>query len=202
MEYSPNLAAAYLAGKVDEYVKQQGRDTIAGNVASDEFARWARIPDGKACDFCNMLGSRGFVYHSEENAGGKGNDYHPHCNCQVAVSFDPDMEYYYKNGVRVSRGYSGDAEHARMMDDLYAEYKAAGKRFKSSSTYRTYYNVMASDQFHAAMQRLSDAKTLDELHEVGREIVEEWPGGAANADPEQWDELSRHARELEASFKQ
>ena len=202
MEYSPNLTARYLAGKIDEYVKFQGRDTLTSNAARDDKARWARIPDGKACDFCNMLGSRGFVYRSEEKAGGKGNAYHPHCNCQVAVCFEPDMDYYTKNGVRVPRGYDpNDPEHAMLIDDLYAEYKAAGKRYKSSSTYRVYYNTMRAEQFQLAMQRLSEARTLDELHEVGREIVDEWPGGAANADPDQWEEMSRHAREMEEALR-
>lgn len=201
MEYSPNLTARYLAGKIDEYVKFQGRDTLTSNAARDDRARWARIPDGKACDFCNMLGSRGFVYRSAEKAG-EHNDYHPHCNCQVAVCFEPDMDYYTKNGVRVPRGYDpNDPEHAMLIDDLYAEYKAAGKRYTSSSTYRVFYNRMGTEQFHEAMRRLSDAKTLDELHEVGREIVDEWPGGAANADPDQWEEMSRHAREMEEALR-
>lgn len=50
---------------------------------------WARIPSGiSTCAFCAMLASRGFVYGSEEKAGGQGNTYHSHCSCRIEPSWN------------------------------------------------------------------------------------------------------------------
>ena len=148
MEHNPSKTADYLAGKVDEYVKFQARDTIKRNAARDRNARYARIPDGKACDFCRMLGSRGFVYHSEAKAGGD-DQYHPFCNCQLAVCFDPFVEEYWVGTVKVTRGH-GDGEVVRAgrdgsmrmrdvdVDVLYDEYRRMGKDFNKGSRYRDY----------------------------------------------------------------
>lgn len=217
MEFNPNATAAYLTGKIDEYVKFGGRDTLQKNASRDPAARYARIPDGGACDFCRMLGSRGFVYHTEETAGADGNDYHPHCNCQVAVTFQPDMLFYEKNGVTVSRGYQGSETYVVKtgrdgsdklrkvdIDELYDEYLAMGKRFKSTSSYRSYPSHIALTQheFDAAMKALEDAQTLEDLHDAGARIVDQWKlkskGGAL--DDDQWRELSKRAKELEAQF--
>lgn len=42
-----------------------------------------------------MLASRGFVYHTESDAGGSGHSYHQHCDCIIVPGFheselDPD----------------------------------------------------------------------------------------------------------------
>ncbi|MCF0121682.1 MAG: hypothetical protein HUJ74_00360 [Lachnospiraceae bacterium] len=73
--------------------------------------RYARIPrDGKLCEFCLMLASRGFVYRSAKTAGGNGNHYHPNCRCTVIpgtkyteiAGYDPDKLYMkWKNIVGV-----------------------------------------------------------------------------------------------------
>lgn len=217
MEFNPNATAAYLTGKIDEYVKFGGRDTLQKNASRDPAARYARIPDGGACDFCRMLGSRGFVYHTEETAGGDGNDYHPHCNCQIAVTFQPDMLFYEKNGVRVSRGYQGSETYVVKtgrdgsdklrkvdIDELYEEYLAMGQSFQSTSSYRSYpsHTALTQPEFDAAMKMLEDADTLEELHDAGARIVDQWKmkskGGAL--DDDQWRELSKRARELEAQL--
>lgn len=223
MEFDPEATIAYLDGKVDEYVKRQGRDTVAMNAERDRDARYARIPDGNACDFCRMLGSRGFVYHSEELAGGtahgtKWDTYHPYCNCQIAVSFDYVQDEYYKNGVKVRRGYADDgivtvtgrdgSDRMRKVDidALYDEYLAAGKSYTASAkrlkAQQSARNLMGGtklppDEFQAAMQRLADAKTLDELHAVGQDIVDKWPRNQAGRNPEQWREMSELAQRLE-----
>lgn len=224
MEYDPNATAAYLAGKVDEYVKYQGRDTITSNANRDKYARYARIPDGKACDFCKMLGSRGFVYRSESRAGGgmshgsKYDSYHPWCNCQIAVTFEPSLDYYYKNGVKVVRGYGGsDAKVVRAgrdgsekmrdvdIDELFDEYLKMGRSFKSQGHYRRYTDQfrLTDEQFEDAMKALDDAKTLDELYKEGARIVEDWKAGADGRplDDFQWKKMSERAKELEKQFK-
>lgn len=60
--------------------------------------RYARVPSGKACAFCLMLASRGFVYLSKISAGKDKGHYHNHCNCAVVAGnlkmkvggYDPD----------------------------------------------------------------------------------------------------------------
>lgn len=199
MEYDPNKTAAYLAGKVDEYVKQQARDTIVQNTEADENARYARIPDGNACDFCKMLGSRGFVYHSEELAGGKGNKYHPYCNCQIAVSFDPFMVEYWQGMVKVRRGYDSEASGIDI-DALYEEYIKAGKRYTSGSRFRDYTGgtvyKMTQEKLIGYRDMLDAADTIDELHAVGDEIVKEINAhGKLHAN--QWEFLSDVAKARE-----
>lgn len=227
MKHNPSATAAYLAGKADEYVKQAGRDTLTNNVNKDKHARYARIPDGKACEFCRMLGSRGFVYHTEESAGGsnlhgsKFDSYHPYCNCQIAVSFEPNMQFYMKGSVKVSRGYASGNEEVVYtgrdksyklrdidIDELYNEYLQAGNDYISTGRYRHYHDIanktqvkLLDEDYQEAMQRLADAESLDELYAIGDEIVANWPAGAKGRDADQWKEMSEHAQRLEAEFK-
>ena len=221
MQYSPNSTAAYLQGKIDEYVKQQARDTIEQNVRKDKYARYARIPDGNACDFCKMLGSRGFVYHSEESAALEGSlfdKYHPFCNCQIAVAFSPQLQKYWKNRVKVSRGYADDAELVRTgykgdevlrkvdIDELYDEYRKIGKQFTSGSRYRDYMtgekaSRLTNDKFAEYQEMLDSATDVDELHEIGDRIVKEWKPGKGGRDKKQWHQLSAYAQRLEKQLQ-
>lgn len=67
----------------DRLVKQHGRDTIAFNAKSDPAqARFARVPQGKTCEFCLMLGSRGAVYATSQTAG-ELIKFHGHCDCAI-----------------------------------------------------------------------------------------------------------------------
>ena len=134
MEYDPDKMASYLAGKIDEYVKQQARDTILGNVGSDRAAKYARIPDGTACNWCLALGSQGFVYSSEEAAAGS-EPFHPFCNCQIAVAFDSKGF-----GARVVRAGRDGSMQMRDYDSdaLLQEYYASGRSYKKSSEYKEY----------------------------------------------------------------
>ena len=219
LEYDPEKTAAYLAGKVDEYVKESARDTISRNAKREKHARYARIPDGNACDFCRMLGSRGFVYHSEAKAKSKrstGEKYHPFCNCQIAVSFDPAIVKYQKGWTTVTRGYEDNpliVEPGRDgslqprdvdIDELYDEYLKAGKSFNDSAKYKNYSSgsKLSEEKFNEAMQKLSDAQTLDELYKLDKEILDDWPkdsNGLRNK--RQFNEMSRHAKELEKQLK-
>ena len=76
------------------------RQQMADIAADPTRPRWARVPRGRVtCAFCTMLAGRGFVYTSEEAAGGGlGNVYHAHCDCEPVPSwgeakltgYDPD----------------------------------------------------------------------------------------------------------------
>lgn len=145
-------ASNYLAGIVDKHVKGAARNTIAANVADDRRkgrkARYGRVPDAGACEFCRMLGSRGFVYHSKDLAGGdrwhgtEMDSYHPFCNCQVAVSYDVVLDEYWEGMVKVTRGYAGTAAVSATgrdgsrelresdMEELFAQYQGFKDKFK------------------------------------------------------------------------
>lgn len=70
------------------------RESEAGNCETDPtHPTWARVPEGShTCAFCLMLASRGFVYHTEESAGGLGNTYHANDQCAVVPSWDGDYK--------------------------------------------------------------------------------------------------------------
>ncbi|MDY2626104.1 MAG: hypothetical protein SOV74_07310 [Coriobacteriales bacterium] len=88
-----------------DQVARRANQTAIHNVGRDrdKGARFARVPMGNhTCAFCIMLASRGFVYHSEKTAG-EFDHFHSDCRCKVVAGF-PEMEYYVRNGVKVSRG--------------------------------------------------------------------------------------------------
>lgn len=234
MEHDPEQTIAYLTSKIDQYVKQAGRDTVTANVEKSPVARYARVPDGNACEFCNMLGSRGFVYRSKERAGGgamhgtKFDTWHPYCNCQIAVSYEAYIDKYVTVSARgslttVTRGYSLDGrvvspgrDGSRQMREvdlakLFKDYQDSGKEFTTPAKRRRderrkHANLMGGtklpdDAYMEAMQRLADAQTLDELHAIGEEIVTDWPRNELGRNAEQWNEMSRFAKQREAELK-
>lgn len=220
MDYDPSKTAAYLQGRIDEYVKFSARDTIMRNVRNDRHARYARVPDGGACDFCKMLGSRGFVYHSEDKAGGDSfhgtsmDSYHPFCNCQIAVCFDPCTEEYRKNGVHVSRGYGdgqvtvpgrdkSDVLRDVDIDELFEQYKSMTAGFgRGSSKYRDYSRAgfLAPEAMDIARKLLNDATSMDELMAADAEIMRMWPKGRNGRDRSQFDELRKLAIERKTTI--
>ena len=81
-------------GKVQDltafYVKREAFCNLAKNYMKNGL-RYARVPSGKeTCAFCFMLASRGFVYWSEEEAGGDGHKYHSNCDCIIVPGFHSD----------------------------------------------------------------------------------------------------------------
>lgn len=94
----PASALPGLAAVVDKQVKAVGRRTIELSGSRDPASpRYARVPQGvKTCDWCLDLGSRGFVYASEQSAAGEMSRYHHHCDCIAVPDFsdDPRLEGY------------------------------------------------------------------------------------------------------------
>ena len=74
------------ADRIDYETRKAANECIAYNAKNDpKKPRWARIPTGaETCQFCIMLASRGFVYHSEETASHA----HAHCDCRIVPSWD------------------------------------------------------------------------------------------------------------------
>ncbi|MDO4842478.1 MAG: hypothetical protein Q3982_07380, partial [Phoenicibacter congonensis] len=79
-------------GKVQDltkfYVKREAFCNLAKNYQNHGL-RFSRVPSWReTCAFCFILASRGFDYGSEFAAGGKGNKYHPNCDCIIVPGFN------------------------------------------------------------------------------------------------------------------
>lgn len=97
----PNVSAfqQLCVDRIDYETRLAANKCVEFNAKNDpKRPRWARIPTGaETCQFCIMLASRGFVYHSKETASHA----HAHCDCRIVPSwdksgaegYDPD-EYY------------------------------------------------------------------------------------------------------------
>lgn len=98
----PNVAAfqRLCVDRIDYETRLAANKCVEHNARRDpRRPKWARVPTGaETCDFCIMLASRGFVYHTEETASHA----HAHCDCRIipswdksptAQGYDPD-EYY------------------------------------------------------------------------------------------------------------
>lgn len=222
MRKSKQAFAASLTGTIDKYVKQAARDTIVDNCERDRAkVRYARIADSKSCDFCTMLSSRGFVYHSKTSASLAGarsrfHKYHPYCNCQIAVAFDVEQEWYWKNRTHVSRGFSENAKlsargadgsselRAYDPDDLFALYQGMGDRFSRPSKIFPGNQKLADQEdspFGSVgdMERyLSEAVSIDDLKDRC-ELVERWWNKKTYSD-KYWERLAATVRDKKSSL--
>lgn len=73
-----------LEGATQRKIYNAGRETLLWNVDREENARFARVANAGACDFCLKLETRGAVYHSRESAG-EGTHFHDNCGCMIVV---------------------------------------------------------------------------------------------------------------------
>lgn len=94
----PEKTLKALLGDLQKYVRGPGRTTLLGAGKKDPAGRklrWARIPTGSStCPFCVMLASRGFVYLTQDSAGGQFGKFHGKCDCRIVPSWaDPPPRY-------------------------------------------------------------------------------------------------------------
>lgn len=84
-----------IGAKAAQRTLERADSTLFFNAQADPaHPKWAVIPHVGACDWCKMLGSRGFGYRSGQTASAQR---HSHCKCSVAVDFDtsnPQLEGY------------------------------------------------------------------------------------------------------------
>ncbi len=82
------MTVAKLPGKASSRTMQRADETIGYNARRDRaHPRWAIVPKLGACAFCVMVGSRGFVYHTNNTADAQR---HLNCRCAVVCDFDTD----------------------------------------------------------------------------------------------------------------
>ena len=118
-------------GRLDAETQKAANQCVYSNAERDpKKPRYARVPSGaETCQFCIMLASRGFAYHSQELASHA----HANCDCVVVPSWDKknpslqgydDKEYYDKWKHPDKYPELRDARNARRRE-LYAEKKQA-----------------------------------------------------------------------------
>lgn len=76
--------------RVDYELRRAANYCITANGRRDQLKpKYARVPTGaETCDFCLMLASRGFVYHSVSSAAV--DHTHDRCDCRVVPGFSGD----------------------------------------------------------------------------------------------------------------
>lgn len=86
--------------RLDYETRLSANRCIESNARRDpRRPKWARVPTGpETCEFCMMLASRGFAYHTEDTASHA----HAHCDCRIVPGWDGvtsvegyDPGYYY-----------------------------------------------------------------------------------------------------------
>lgn len=212
-----------LASGVDKYVKQQGRNTTELNCRTDAACEgYVRVPGPNACDFCLTMGAQDNFYHTRESAGGglghgsKDDLYHAYCNCTIALVFrrrgelvarDPDTgdAIPYDGADIVKRYREAGSPTFRKNRVAEAERRRARRRNgdvpKSKGKSTRYGTRLSDEDFDAAMKALSEAKNVDELHEVANRIVASWPKNANGRNQAQWARLSRLAKERKSQIE-
>lgn len=94
------IMANRLAASTNRLVLAGSRETIIATAeTSPSVARWRRVAQSGACDFCQMLAGRGFVYTERSGSevvgrGGRprgnrriGQSYHDSCRCYVEIDW-------------------------------------------------------------------------------------------------------------------
>lgn len=85
----------FVLQRIDYEIKlAAANSTIANGRLDVRKPRFARVPTGsETCDFCLMLASRGFVYHTESTASM--GHVHSSCDCRIVAGWDGmDVEGY------------------------------------------------------------------------------------------------------------
>lgn len=93
---TPEKITEQLMERVGYETKRAAGDCVFMNGSRDpRKPRYARVPSGsETCQFCLMLGGRGFVYRNKA-AAGYFNHYHDNCDCRIVPGWeDSDVEGY------------------------------------------------------------------------------------------------------------
>lgn len=103
LQRDPAGAVKVVARALGREIQSPARRTLLKAADLDPSTpRFARVPRGKTCAFCTLLASRGWVYHSEDLAGGAGHEFHERCDCRIV----PDWEHKPLSGYDPDKMYS------------------------------------------------------------------------------------------------
>lgn len=134
------------------YIHRSAFENMERNCARNDL-RYARVPSGReTCGFCFMLSSRGFVYRSEQTAGGA-HAYHEHCDCVIVPGFkdkgheldvqidgyDPDLMGEHWNECQATIG--GEKELRERWKSMTKAQRARYKGNNNAERYRRFVNA-------------------------------------------------------------
>ena len=123
----------FVLQRVDYELRRAANYCVTANGARDPLKpRYARVPTGaETCDFCLMLASRGFVYHSVSSAAVD----HTHfsCDCRVIQGYPGDEV----------EGYDPRSIYDRWQDAIDAKARERAER-KGTSESEEYAKIMQS----------------------------------------------------------
>ena len=115
------------ASRIDYETKRAAANaTITNGLNDPKKPRFARVPTGvETCEFCLMLASRGYVYHSAISAGAL-DHWHANCRCRVVSSwgdkvdgYDPDFyKMLWKNPEKRKEYYEGIVKPPRSTNGI------------------------------------------------------------------------------------
>lgn len=113
----PQRFRTFLNNMVEHNIRDTGRQTIKENAGRDrrhdsKGVRFARVSQPGCCAWCALLGSRGYVYHTDETAEAASH-YNKHtgkltCKCEIIPEFE--------RGSNRIEGYDPDALYDRYDD--------------------------------------------------------------------------------------
>lgn len=88
-----DVAVGRLERLASYWVRRAAGACVTLNARRDPLGpAFARVPTGpETCEFCVMLASRGYVYHSAESAGSL-THWHANCDCVIVPRFDESYE--------------------------------------------------------------------------------------------------------------
>jgi len=90
-----DMSARRLVGMASSEPHRISRATVAYGAVNDErITGWQRIAEPNACDFCEMLATRGDAYTSKASAEQSSKDlaYHNNCRCYADVVFTSNAQ--------------------------------------------------------------------------------------------------------------
>lgn len=174
-EFGANATMAHAAAKQAERNGKKGgkrKEARGGGRKQASALRFARVPMGgrETCDFCIMLASRGFVYHTKETAG-ELKHYHANCACRIVPGFEGDRvdgydpDYYYDVWKHPEdHPEVGEARNARRRE-LYREKHP--RRFQDSTECDLDY-IGGKDHKKKIRQAFAEDLPGDAVDDIGR----------------------------------
>lgn len=148
--------------RVDWEIKHSAGYSTLENARIDPMrVRYARVPRKDGCDFCVMLGSRGFIYRSKDTAGNSLSDgnahYHPHCRCRIVAGWD---------GMDVE-GYDPDALYDMYVENANRKRESRKRRSPGGSKAAKRAERMGFESAGDISKYLKEAKSVEDLQKRG-----------------------------------
>jgi hypothetical protein len=191
--------------RVDYECKVAASQTCLNNAKRDPRApRFARVAYGETCDFCLMLASRGWVYHTEAAASHA----HSGCDCRVVPSwkarsvegYEPAALYDQwqdaideKAAKRAERnGTTPDEERKKIMDAYGESAKKAKRANRKNAPKRNVSYAASTRQARTIKSKIDEKSTKADVLEAMVKADDQW--SKSNHPDEVYNDLNQYFR--------